>query len=196
MWFIFVACLSKSQPTATPNPEDFNGSDVQMSEEEAPKLITVTRHIAPDVETSFVDGISIQFSQNHKHLVGGGATGRLTGSLKAGEESIPFELELSPHVFQEIVVANRVVRLNTTGFYDFPLKVEVLDKPLPLLSSEKAKSIVTKLQLASTCTEVNDSMESHGVMRLWTKRGCKIYIGLYSHTVLHISTESVEDTDK
>ena len=195
MWFIFVACLSKSQPTAAPNPEPVSSTEVQMKEEKKTKTLTVTRQIAPKVETTLIDGISIQFSQNHKHLVSGGAKGFINGHLKVGEESVSFGLELAPHAFQEFVVADRVIRLNATGFYEFPLQVEVLGKPLPMISSDEAKSIVAKLSLASTCGEVNGSMESNGVLRLQTKGGCEVYIGQYSHMVLHISTDAVGKGD-
>ena len=69
MWFIFVACLSKSQPTAAPNPEPVSGTEVQMKEEQTSNPLTLTRHIAPKVETTLIDGISIQFSQNHNIYV-------------------------------------------------------------------------------------------------------------------------------
>ena len=95
MWFIFVACLSKSQPTAAPNPESVSGTEVQMKEEQTSNPLTVKRHIAQKVETTLIDGISIQFSQNHKHLVSGGAKGFINGNLKAGAELISFGLELA-----------------------------------------------------------------------------------------------------
>ena len=195
MWFLFVACLSKSQPTAAPNPESVSGNEVQMKEEKMSKVLTVTRQIAPKVETTLIDGISIQFSQNHKHLVSGGAKGFINGRIMVGEDSVSFGLELAPHAFQEFAVADRVIRLSATGFYEFPLQVEVLGKPLPMITSDQAKSMVAKLSLVFTCGEVNGSMESNGVLRVQSKGGCEVYIGQYSHMVLHISTDSVEEGD-
>lgn len=195
MWFILFACLSKSQPTAAPNPDPVSGTEVQMKEEKMSNPLTVTRHIAPKVETTLIDGISIQFSQNHKHLVSGGAKGFINGRIMVGEDSVSFGLELAPHAFQEFAVADRVIRLNATGFYEFPLQVEVLGKPLPMITSDQAKSIVANLSLASTCGEVNGSMESNGVLRVQSKGGCEVYIGQYSHMVLHISTDSVGKGD-
>ena len=195
MWFLFVACLSKSQPTAAPNPEPVSGTEVQMKEENTSKALTITRQIAPKVQTTLIDGISIQFSQNHKHLVSGAAKGFINGRIMVGEDSVSFGLELAPHAFQEFAVADRVIRLNATGFYEFPLQVEVLGKPLPVITSDQAKSIVAKLSLASTCGEVNGSMESNGVLRVQSKGGCEVYIGQYSHMVLHISTDSTEEED-
>ena len=195
MWYIFFACLSRSQPTVAPNPESASGTEVQMKEEKTSKPLTLTRHIAPKVETTLIDGISIQFSQNHKHLVSGGAKGFINGRIMVGEESVSFGLELAPHVFQEFVVADRVIRLNATGFYEFPLQVEVLGKALPMITSDEAKSIVAKLSLASTCGEFNGSMKSNGVLRVQSNGGCEVYIGQYSHMVLHISTDSVGEGD-
>ena len=195
MWFLFVACLSKSQPTAAPNPDPVSGTEVQMKEENTSKALTITRQIAPKVQTTLIDGISIQFSQNHKHLVSGAAKGFINGRIMVGEDSVSFGLELAPHAFQEFAVADRVIRLNATGFYEFPLQVEVLGKPLPMITSDQAKSMVAKLSLASTCGEVNGSMESNGVLRVQSKGGCEVYIGQYSHMVLHISTDSVEEGD-
>ena len=36
-------------------------------------------------------------------------------------------------------------------------------------------------------------MESNGVLRVQSKGGCEVYIGQYSHMVLHISTDSVKE---
>ena len=52
---LFVACLSKSQPTAAPNPESVSGNEVQMKEEKMSKALTITRQIAPKVETTLID---------------------------------------------------------------------------------------------------------------------------------------------
>ena len=72
----------------------------------------------------------------------GGAKGFINGRIMVGEDSVSFGLELAPHAFQEFAVADRVIRLSATGFYEFPLQVEVLGKPLPMITSDQAKSIV------------------------------------------------------
>ena len=65
----------------------------------------------------------------------GGAKGFINGRIMVGEDSVSFGLELAPHAFQEFAVADRVIRLNATGFMSFRCS-RGSGKALPMIATD------------------------------------------------------------
>ena len=194
IWFGFLSCVEAPQSTTKPPSEIVNDTEVRVMDTKKSVPITMALRIPRDVRVELIDGIAVEYSLQHVHTTDGSTEGALIGELTVDGNSTYFELELEAHSFQELRIGERLIRLSATGFSDFGLQVEVLDKPSTPLNAEEVRDIFDGLDLGSICGQIRRLGDPlNGIWYFRTKGRCKVEIGQYSGRVLYI--EHPQNTD-
>ena len=143
IWFGFLSCVENPQSMTKPPSEIVNDTEVGVMDTKKSVPITMALRIPRDVRVELIDGIAVEYSLQHVHTTDGSTEGALIGELTVDGNSTYFELELEAHSFQELRIGERLIRLSATGFSDFGLQVEVLDKPSTPLNAMRSERFLT-----------------------------------------------------